>query len=392
MKKVLLGVSGGIAAYKSPDLVRRLREVGFEVRVVLSKGGKAFITHLSLQAVSGQPVHEDLLDSSAEAAMGHIELARWADLILIAPASANFIAKLAHGLADDLLSTLCVATKASIVLAPAMNQAMWQNAATQENLSIVARRGVKILGPASGSQACGEVGPGRMLQPLDIVQGVQSLEVKPYLSGKKILISAGPTQEPLDPVRYLSNKSSGKMGYALAEAARDAGAEVTLISGPVSLAAPGGMQVIKVQTAEQMLQAVLEAVSGQDVFISTAAVADYRSEQVARHKLKKSGSDLQLKLIANVDILAEVSALSHKPMLVGFAAETEKLVEHAEQKRIKKNLDMVVANDVSQAGIGFDADDNAVTVLSAEGKVEFNKMAKRELAKQLLQLIAKQLG
>lgn len=392
MKKVLLGVSGGIAAYKSPDLVRRLREVGFEVRVVLSKGGKAFITPLSLQAVSGQPVHEDLLDSSAEAAMGHIELARWADLILIAPASANFIAKLAHGLADDLLSTLCVATKASIVLAPAMNQAMWQNAATQENLSIVARRGVKILGPASGSQACGEVGPGRMLQPLDIVQGVQSLEVKPYLSGKKILISAGPTQEPLDPVRYLSNKSSGKMGYALAEAARDAGAEVTLISGPVSLAAPGGMQVIKVQTAEQMLQAVLEAVSGQDVFISTAAVADYRSEQVARHKLKKSGSDLQLKLIANVDILAEVSALSHKPMLVGFAAETEKLVEHAEQKRIKKNLDMVVANDVSQAGIGFDADDNAVTVLSAEGKVEFNKMAKRELAKQLLQLIAKQLG
>jgi phosphopantothenoylcysteine decarboxylase/phosphopantothenate--cysteine ligase len=391
MAKILLGVTGGIAAYKSPDLVRRLRDAGHQVKVVLTKRAKAFVTPLSLQAVSGEPVRSELMDSAAEAAMGHIELARWAEVILIAPASANIMAQLAHGFANDLLSTLCLASEAPIILAPAMNRVMWQAPATQENLAILQRRGIRLLGPAAGSQACGEVGLGRMLEPMEIVQGLNAVLVQPYLAGKKLLITAGPTQEPIDPVRFLTNRSSGKMGYALAQAAVQAGAKVTLVSGPVNVPLPVGVKLHRVKTAEQMYQAVMANIAEQDIVIASAAVADYRVKQMAEQKIKKSEDTMQLELVKNVDILAQLGRLPNKPFLVGFAAETENLIEHAKQKLINKNLDMVIANDVSQAGIGFDADDNAVMVVTKDGATLLNKMPKTQLAVELLQLIAKYL-
>lgn len=385
-QKILLGITGGIAAYKSADLARRLREAGAEVRVVMTRAAKEFITPLTMQAVSGNPVHHDLLDPNAEAAMGHIELARWAEMILIAPASADFMAKLTHGFADDLLSTLCLATTAPIVLAPAMNQQMWLNAATQQNIKTLLMRAIKILGPASGEQACGEVGIGRMLEPQDIVQALSST---PLLTQKNILITAGPTQENIDPVRYISNYSSGKMGYALAEAAMLHGANVTLISGPVNLITPKNIKRVDVKTAEQMQAAVLDKIAAVDIFISVAAVADYRFKNIAENKIKKSENNLTLELERNPDILASVASLSERPFIVGFAAETNDVITNAKVKLKNKNIDMIAANQVGEA-IGFSADQNQLTVIWKDGEKSLPLTSKKILALQLICLIAEQ--
>lgn len=387
-QKIILGVTGGIAAYKCADLARRLREAGAEVRVVMTRAAKEFITPLTMQAVSGNPVHHDLLDPNAEAAMGHIELARWAEMILIAPASADFIAKLTHGFADDLLSTLCLATTAPIVLAPAMNQQMWLNVATQQNVKTLLMRAVKILGPASGEQACGEVGIGRMLEPQDIVQ---ALSPTPLLAQKNILITAGPTQENIDPVRYISNYSSGKMGYALAEAAMLHGANVTLISGPVNLTTPKNIKRIDVKTAKQMQAAVLDKIVNTDIFISVAAVADYRCKNIADSKIKKSQNNLTLELERNPDILASVANLSERPFIVGFAAETNDVITNAKIKLKNKNIDMIAANQVGEAiGFGFGADQNQLSVIWNGGEKMLPLTSKKILAQQLMALIAEQ--
>lgn len=391
-KRILLGVTGGIAAYKAAELTRRLKDEGADVRVVMTKGAREFVTPLTFQAVSGNPVGTDLLDPAAEAAMGHIELARWADLVLIAPASADHIAKLAAGMADDLLTTLVLATAAPVLLAPAMNQQMYAHAATQANLATLKSRGVLLLGPASGNQACGEVGPGRLLEPLELVAMVSAYFVPKSLLGKKIVITAGPTREPIDPVRYLSNHSSGKMGYALAEAAVAAGAETVLVSGPVSLPVPPGVRRLSVESAAEMHAAVMNELAGSVIFIGCAAVADYRLASVATQKIKKTSDELELKLIKNPDILAEVSARPDRPFCVGFAAETEQVLAHAESKLQRKKLDMICANDVSQSGLGFGCDDNAVTVLirTATGvrQQPLPAQNKRLLARALLALVA----
>lgn len=391
-KRVLLGVSGGIAAYKSPDLVRRLRERGHEVRVVMTAGARNFITPLSLQAVSGQPVHTTLLDEQAEAAMGHIELARWADVILIAPASADIIARLAHGLADDLLSTLCLASAAPVVLAPAMNRQMWAAAATQANVKTLRSRGVRLLGPGAGDQACGEVGEGRMLEPVELAANVDALLIadsrEPALAGLGVLITAGPTREAIDPVRYISNHSSGKMGYAVAAAARAAGASVILVSGPSELPAPPGVERVNVESAEEMRAAVLARVEGCDVFIAAAAVSDYRPAQRARQKIKKKARELEIALVRNADILAEVAAGEHPPFTVGFAAETEKLEAHARDKLARKSLDMIAANPVGGANLGFAVDTNHLRVFWKDGEADLGEASKTELAERLISLVA----
>lgn len=391
-KRILLGVTGGIAAYKSADLVRRLQDRGATVRVVMSAGARAFVQPLTFQALSGNPVHTDLLDPAAEAAMGHIELAKWADVILIAPASASVMAKLAAGMADDLLTTLCLASEAPLVLAPAMNQAMWRNSATQDNAQTLRDRGATLLGPDAGSQACGDVGPGRMLEPLDIVEGlINTIAPEPVLAGKKVTITAGPTREALDPVRYLSNHSSGKMGFAIAAAAARAGAEVTLIAGPVRLDTPAGVTRVDVVSTEDMHRAAETAADNCDLFIAAAAVVDFRPAVVAAQKIKKEdGNDSDvLQLVKNPDIVAAIAGREHKrPFVVGFAAETEKVAEHAKGKLARKNLDMIIANDVSDPAGGFNSDRNQVTVIDRDGEQPLPAALKSELATQLVALIA----
>ncbi len=393
-KRIVLGVSGGIAAYKSAELVRRLRDAGAEVRVVMTQSAREFITPLTLQALSGHPVHGDLLDPAAEAAMGHIELARWADLILIAPATAELMARLAQGRGDNLLTTLVLATDAPIAIAPAMNQAMWRDAATQANLQILLDRGVRVFGPAAGEQACGDIGPGRMLEPTDIAARAAECFQLGLLTGRHVLINAGPTREAIDPVRYISNHSSGKMGFALAEAAAEAGARVTLVAGPVNLPSPPRVERIDVVSALDML-AACEMALPADVFIASAAVADYRPVEAADSKLKKDpGSDtgMQLSLVRNPDILATLAAHVERPWCVGFAAETHDVLSYARDKLQRKNLDLIIANDVSQPDIGFNSDDNSVTLIDrALYQQHLPQASKAKLAREIIRLIAGQL-
>ena len=393
-KHILLGVTGGIAAYKAPDLVRRLRDAGAQVQVVLTAAGSAFITPLTLQAVSGQPVHQELLSAQAESGMGHIELARWADLILIAPCTADFLARLAHGLAGDLLGACCLAARVPIAIAPAMNAGMWDSPATQRNLEQLRADGVQVLGPASGSQACGEVGAGRLLEPTELVERCAGLlgdaPGAGPLAGRKVLITAGPTFEDLDPVRFLGNRSSGRMGYAVAQAAREAGARVLLISGPVALADPLGVSVQRVRSALDMHRAVLDAVAGMDVFIGTAAVADYRPAAPAGQKIKKTRESLTVELVRNPDILAEVAARADRPFTVGFAAETDDVLTYARRKLDEKRLDLIAANTVG-AGQGFEVDDNALTLLWPGGQRDLLRDSKVALARQLMAVIAERL-
>jgi phosphopantothenoylcysteine decarboxylase/phosphopantothenate--cysteine ligase len=386
-KHVLLGVTGSIAAYKGAELVRRLREVGAQVRVVMTENAKRFITPLTMQAVSGLPVHEELFDVEAEAAMGHIELARWADLILVAPASADCMARLTNGNASDLLTTLCLATKAPVMLAPAMNQGMWKHTATQANLQALILRGIKIVGPTAGSQACGDMGLGRMLEPVDIVTEAGTVFSSGALAGLRILITAGPTHEAIDPVRFISNGSSGKMGYALAQAAVEAGAQVKIISGPTALEKPVHMAVEAIVSAEEMYKAVMRQVTDYDIFIAAAAVSDYRVEKVASQKIHKTEGSTELTLIRTPDIVASVGQLTNKPFIVGFAAETEDLVSQAKAKRQRKNMNMIIANQVGD-GQGMGSDDNAVTVITANDEINLPKAPKTKLARELIRIIA----
>jgi phosphopantothenoylcysteine decarboxylase/phosphopantothenate--cysteine ligase len=388
-KKILVGITGGIAAYKSADLVRRLKEFGAVVHVVMTETATKFITPLTLQAVSGNPVHLDLFDPDSEAAMGHIELARWADFIVVAPATADFIAKLAHGFAGDLLTTLCLAATTPIILAPAMNHQMWKNSITQENIGRLVSRGIFIFGPAEGSQACGETGPGRMLEPLDLIHYFSFLLQPKALAGKKVLITAGPTQEDIDPVRFIGNRSSGKMAYAVAEAAVHAGAKVTLISGPVDLLTPPQVKRIDVQTAQEMYEAALKEVKTCDIFIAAAAVADYRCDKIAKQKIAKTKSTLTLQLVKNPDILASVANLSRPPFTVGFAAETENLEKNAQAKLKNKKINMIVANRVGIKNEGFVSDTNRLTVFWPKEKKEFPLASKKKLAHELIELIVK---
>ena len=390
-KRILIGISGGIAAYKSAELVRRLKERHAEVRVVMTESAKAFITPLTLQAVSGEPVSDALLDPAAEAGMGHIELAKWADLVLIAPASANTLARLRAGMADDLLTTLCLATPATLAVAPAMNQQMYRHPATQDNLSVLAQRQTRVWGPAQGAQACGDVGPGRMLEPMELVALIEqhfAPKVRP-LAGIKLMLTAGPTREALDPVRFISNHSSGKMGFALAAAAVQLGADVTLVSGPVTLATPEGVTRVNVESAAQMHAAVMQDIGQQHIFIACAAVADYAPKTVAEHKIKKTQSDaMVIELTKNPDIVADVAARANKPFTVGFAAETQDLEQYARDKLNRKKLDMIAANNVAAAGQGFNSDNNALTVLWPTGQTKLPLAGKSELASLLLTLIA----
>ena len=386
-KQIILGVTGGIAAYKSAELVRGLQKAGAQVRVVMTRSACEFITPLTLQALSGNPVHIDLLDTEAEAAMGHIELARWADKVLVAPATANFMARLSHGMADDLLSTICLATQAPLVLAPAMNQRMWRNAATQANCETLLARGVSLVGPDSGNQACGDVGPGRMVEPRDLVEALIPSGMQ-ALSGKHLLISAGPTYEDIDPVRFIGNRSSGRMGFALAEAAIDAGARVSLVAGPVHLETPRGVDRVDVRSARDMHAAVMERASGADVFISVAAVADYRPDKPAAQKLKKGLPKQRLDMVVNPDIVADVAALAQRPFTVGFAAETENLRQHAMDKLSSKRLDMIAANRVGQAGSGFEGDNNEILLLTPSGEQNLGRGSKRKLARLLILAVA----
>jgi phosphopantothenoylcysteine decarboxylase/phosphopantothenate--cysteine ligase len=387
-KRVLLGVTGGIAAYKSAVLVRELLGAGAEVRVVMTRAAQEFITPLTLQALSRNPVHLSLLDRDQEAALGHIELARWADLVLVAPASADFLARLAHGLADDLLATVCLATGAVVAVAPAMNHQMWLNPATADNLALLHRRGILVWGPGSGDQACGETGLGRMLEPGELLSEVARLWAEAPLRGLKALVTAGPTREPIDPVRFLSNRSSGKMGYAVAEALRDLGAEVCLISGPVTLPCPQRMERVLVDTALEMQQAVLSRIIGCALFVAVAAVADYRPLQVHCRKIKKQQQQLSVALVRTPDILAEVAALPDGPFTVGFAAETDQLDAYARSKLEDKGLDMIAANHVGRDRGGFEADDNALSVFWRGGGRELPMAPKPLLARRLAALIA----
>ncbi len=388
-KHILLGVTGGIAAYKSPDIVRRLAERGAQVQVVMTAGAREFVAPLTFQAVSGREVRSDLWDESAERAMSHIELARWADLVLIAPATADFLAQLAHGMADNLLNTICLATSAPLAVAPAMNRQMWANAATQANIAQLRGRGVHVLGPDSGSQACGETGEGRMMEPVDIAAAAFALlPAQGPLQGRKVLITAGPTRERIDPVRFISNRSSGKMGYAVAQAARDRGAEVVLVSGPVNLPVPPGVRRISVESAQQMHDAVMAELAGTDIFIGTAAVADYRPASPAACKIKKVSDQLELCMERTVDILAAVAARPDRPYTVGFAAETNDVEEHALAKLNRKKLDLIAANEVGDTKV-FEQDDNALTLLwPGGGRLELGAGAKTELAQKLVDCIA----
>lgn len=386
-KKIVLGISGGIAAYKTPELVRRLKEQGADVRVVMTDGAKAFITPLTLQAVSGNHVSDSLLDTQAELAMGHIELAKWADMLIIAPATADLIARIGAGMANDLLSTLCLATDAPIAIAPAMNQKMWHAQATQRNIETLKQWGYHIWGPGSGEQACGDIGLGRMLDVPDLVTLSSDFFVEKHLAGQHWLITAGPTREAIDPVRYISNHSSGKMGYAVAHAALRAGAQVTLISGPVTITPPVGCHVINVESADEMHQQALAHVKSATTFVACAAVADYRVANVATEKIKKSNEAMQLDLIKNHDIVADIAQLADKPFIVGFAAETQNVEQYARGKLMRKNLDLIAANNVAKAGQGFNSDNNALTLYSAVDKTEIPLASKQNVAKQLVSLI-----
>ena len=397
-KNILLGVTGGIAAYKSAEITRKLKSYGADVRVVMTKSAKEFITKLTMQALSGNPVSTDLLDTDSEATMGHIELARWADAILIAPCTADTIARLMVGRGDDLLSAVCLAFDGKITLAPAMNQAMWRDSRTQENLKKLLKKGMLLCGPESGDQACGDVGLGRMLEPKSIVKEIALLFAPGSMSNKRILITAGPTHEPIDPARFISNRSSGKMGYSLAEAAIEAGAEVTLISGPVNLDKPKKAHVVKVETAEEMYRKVMHYASKVDIYIGTAAVADYSPKTVRNKKIKKNPNTkdpntkaLTLKMKENKDILLEVSKLDNGPYVIGFAAETEDLIKNARKKLKDKSLDLIIANDISVPGIGFDSDFNEVLVVSMKEEVLIPKCEKRKLSRKIIEHVASEL-
>ena len=392
-QRILLGVSGGIAAYKAADLARRLQDAGAEVQVVMTAAAQQFVSALTFQALTGRPVRSSLWDPAAEAAMGHIELARWVTRIVLAPASADLIARLAHGMANDLLSTICLASEAPIVLVPAMNRVMWAHPATQANVATLYARGVSVLGPGEGDQACGETGAGRMLEPMQVVEALVAARGPRPLAGQAILISAGPTYEDLDPVRYLGNRSSGKMGFALAVEAAAMGARVTLVAGPVSLTTPANVQRVDVRSAQQMRAAVLAALPGQDAYISAAAIADYMPAQPSREKIKKSAPVLNLELVRTPDVLAEVSAHPQRPrLLVGFAAETTDLEKHARGKLLAKGLDLIAGNDVAASGIGFESDDNALTVYSADATRVIARGPKQQVAHELLLLVAERLG
>ncbi len=391
-QRIILGITGGIAAYKTPELVRRLKGRGAEVQVVMTRSAREFVTETTLQAVSGRPVRANLWDKDAEAAMGHIELARWADQVLIAPATAEIMARLASGSAPDLLTTLCLATRAPIAIAPAMNHVMWLHPAVQENRQKLLDRGVRILGPATGDQACGETGPGRMLEPDEIAAALAAPAAVPdadpgLLAGKTVMITAGPTREAIDPVRFVSNRSSGKMGFALAAAARQAGARVVLVSGPVNIATPEGVERVDVESAKEMFAATHERIEQADIFIGAAAVADYQPAEERSGKIKKSADELSIRLVKNPDILASVARLHNGPFTVGFAAETENLVAYAMEKLEKKRLDMVVANLVGK-GRGFDSDENSVEVFWRNGRQSFPLAEKGQLAQALVALIA----
>ncbi|HHF2918017.1 TPA: bifunctional phosphopantothenoylcysteine decarboxylase/phosphopantothenate--cysteine ligase CoaBC [Vibrio diabolicus] len=387
-KKILLGISGGIAAYKCAELTRRLIERGAQVQVVMTKAAKEFITPLTMQAVSGRPVSDSLLDPAAEASMGHIELAKWADLVLLAPATADLIARMSAGMGNDLLTTLVLATDSPVAVSPAMNQQMYRNIATQENIATLARRGMHIWGPAAGEQACGDVGPGRMLEPMQLVHLCEQFFQPKLLEGKSILITAGPTREAIDPVRYITNHSSGKMGYALASAAAQMGAKVTLVSGPVSLNTPVGVERINVSSAQEMHEAVMAHANKHDAFISCAAVADYRPQTIASQKLKKTedNDEMVINMVKNPDIVASVAAMTEKrPFTVGFAAETNDVETYARGKLTKKNLDMICANDVSVAGQGFNSNDNAITLYWPEGELALALESKEALSFKILE-------
>lgn len=386
-KKIVLGITGGIAAYKTPELVRRLKDQGADVRVVMTDGAKAFITPLTLQAVSGHQVSDSLLDTQAELAMGHIELAKWADLVLIAPATADVIARIRAGMANDLLTTLCLATSAPIAIAPAMNQQMWHAKATQENIAALTAWGMHIWGPGAGEQACGDIGLGRMLEVEELVNLTSDFFADKYLDHQHWVITAGPTREPIDPVRYISNHSSGKMGYAIARAALRAGAKVTLISGPVALEAPIGCQLIQVTSADEMHQAALAQAANCTTFVACAAVADYKVANIASEKIKKTNDAMQLALVKNHDIVADVAQLKDKPFVVGFAAETQDVEHYARGKLMRKNLDLIAANDVAKENQGFNSNDNALTVFSSIDKTEIPLANKQQVAKQLVALI-----
>jgi phosphopantothenoylcysteine decarboxylase/phosphopantothenate--cysteine ligase len=387
-KRIILGITGGIAAYKSAEITRRLQDEGAEVRVVMSESAQEFIRPLTLQALSGNPVHTDLLDPEAEAAMGHIELARWADLVLIAPATANFVATLNQGSANDLMSSICLATTAPVMIAPAMNQAMWSNSASQQNIENLKQREVLILEPDNGIQACGDVGPGRLPQPETIVERVASVFKTGKMTGKKVVITAGPTREAIDPVRYISNHSSGKMGYAIAEAMIDAGAEVILISGPVSLKQPDRCTLVSVTSAHEMLEAATKAVQGTNIFISAAAIADYYITETSDQKIKKKSDKMTLNLSKTPDIVSIVKENNPKLFVLGFAAETQKVEQYAREKLASKNLDAIIANDVSREDIGFNSDDNEALWVEQESTHHFSKCNKAQLARDLVALLA----
>ncbi|MCW8962894.1 MAG: bifunctional phosphopantothenoylcysteine decarboxylase/phosphopantothenate--cysteine ligase CoaBC [Gammaproteobacteria bacterium] len=389
-KRVLLGVTGGIAAYKSAELTRLLVKAGADVRVVMTDGAKAFVTPLTYQALSGNPVHHELLDETAEAGMGHIELAKWADRILIAPASANFIARLRQGMASDLLSTLCLASSAPILVAPAMNQQMWSNAQTQENVASLEQRGIHILGPDIGDQACGDFGAGRMLEPADLLQHLNLSFSSQLLGGLNVMITAGPTREAIDAVRFISNRSSGKMGFAIASAAREAGANVTLVTGPVSLQTPEGITRINVETAEQMGQCVLDQLADQHILIGSAAVADYVPSNSFQGKLKKSSQQLSIELTPTLDIMREVGGMTDRPFTVGFAAETDNIKTYAQEKRRSKNMDMIAANQVGVPESGFEVDTNSLDIYWANGEQHLALAHKTKIARQLVEVISRQ--
>ncbi|TMO85183.1 bifunctional phosphopantothenoylcysteine decarboxylase/phosphopantothenate--cysteine ligase CoaBC [Pseudoalteromonas spongiae] len=392
-KKIVLGITGGIAAYKCAELTRRLTENGAQIKVVMTDSAQQFITPLTMQAVSGNPVSTSLLDPAAEAAMGHIEFAKWADIILIAPASANTIAKMAHGMADDLLTTLVLATPAKVAIAPAMNQQMYAHPATQQNLQKLSEYGVSIWGPASGEQACGDVGKGRMLEPNELVELCLMREDTPLLAGKTVTITAGPTREALDPVRFISNHSSGKMGFSLARAAKALGANVNLISGPVNLTTPSEVNRFDVESAQQMHDAAMELAVNSDVFIGCAAVADYKATTTANNKIKKQGDTMTIELSKNPDIIASVAALKvNRPFTVGFAAETNDVASYAKGKLKNKNLDMICANDVSDSSIGFNSENNAMTLFWPEGERHLSLQSKQQISHLILKEIASKLA
>lgn len=387
-KNILLGVTGGIAAYKAAELCRLLIKQGAVVRVVMTRAAMEFIRPLTFQALTGHPVYSELFEADADNAMDHIDLARWADMLVIAPATADHIAKLAHGYSDNLLLTIALATEKPIAVAPAMNQQMYQNRATLDNIQSLQQRGVKIWGPDEGEQACGETGPGRMLEPEHLVQLVLTQFQPGKLTGRTIMITAGPTREAIDPVRYISNRSSGKMGYALAQAALDAGADVTLVSGPVCLQPPQAIKLLACQSAENMLRQVMDHIDGIDIFIACAAVADYRVADISQQKIKKTSDDMTLKLVKNPDILAAVAALKEKPFCVGFAAETQNLEQYARQKLQHKNLDMIAANRVDDSTSGFDVDFNALSIYWPNGEKELEHQPKNQIAAHLIDIIA----